>query len=102
VKQRWPVSVDGGHAPHWRRDGTEVFFIGLDNKSVYTAKTRILPGRIEVSRPIKIFETPDVLMVGGGSYDVTSDGQRFIMLIGKDQGPPVLTVHVNWRSRLPR
>jgi Tol biopolymer transport system component len=28
----WQVSTGGGSLPHWRADGRELFYLGLDNK----------------------------------------------------------------------
>src|SRR5207245_2782644 len=29
---KWQISTEGGSAPHWRRDGKEIFYIALDRK----------------------------------------------------------------------
>jgi hypothetical protein len=31
-KERRQISSSGGYAPHWRRDGKELFYLGLDGK----------------------------------------------------------------------
>jgi len=52
-----------------------------------------------------LFEAPYLLNAAGGAganYDVTTDGQRFLMLKGNEQGPAATQINVvlNWFEEL--
>jgi Tol biopolymer transport system component len=110
---RFQVSTDGGASPIWRADGRELFYVRP------TAGARPLQaGEVEVSimavavttQPKLTFGTPRQLFVGRYSmnapargYDVTGDGQRFLMLQARERAPDVvtaMTVVQNWITEL--
>jgi len=101
---RLPVSVDGGAQVRWRRDGRELFFIGLDDRMVSVAISFAGDGRSpRLAAPVPLFATS----VGGAQqpgsrqqYCVSPDGQRFLMntiLEGAPASP--ITLILNWRAR---
>jgi serine/threonine-protein kinase len=77
---RWAVSTGGGRSPRWSPAGGEIFFIdAADNMVSVPVETA----------PLFTFGTARVLFPAGGyavetfyhpPYDVTADGQRFLML----------------------
>ena len=76
---RWQVSSGGGTRPLWARNGRELFYLGPAGKLMAVP---IQPGpgftrgnaTVVVERP---YFTAPVL---GRSYDVSSDGTRFLMI----------------------
>lgn len=66
---------------------------------------RITAGeRMDVGSPQPLFQTPLVdVQLGIDQYDVTPDGQRFLVLAptGDTRQPPI-TVVVNWLAGLER
>src|SRR5262249_39833575 len=76
-EEKFPISVAGGVQPRWRRDGRELFYIGLDGKLMAVAvKTE---GGFEHSAPTRLF---DVQLIDAGDafdYVVDDDGQRFLV-----------------------
>jgi hypothetical protein len=97
---KWQVSTAGGLHPRWRRDGKELFYVAPDGKIM----------SVEV-RADTVFETgtPQALFAAllknmpGPPYDVSSDGQRFLLNrpIGEESSPPITLVQ-NWTALLKR
>jgi eukaryotic-like serine/threonine-protein kinase len=76
---RWQVSTDGGSQPIWLRDGRELFFLAPDRRLMGVPVT---PGATFVRGvPRALFETQMLPTYPPYpvNYDVTSDGQRFLM-----------------------
>jgi serine/threonine-protein kinase len=82
-RQRWPVSTSGGTQPLWVRRGQEqeLFYVAPDGALMRVA---VSGGPAwTASTPTKVLEGHKVLTPGGNfprNYDVTTDGQRFLML----------------------
>jgi Tol biopolymer transport system component len=82
-EQKWQVSKDGAAAMlHWRNDGKEVFFRGLDLDSndlrVMAADVSTSPA-IHVGAPKMLFKLPGPL--SGNLGNIRSDGQQFVFAI---------------------
>jgi hypothetical protein len=99
-----PISIGGGREPVWNPDGSEIFYRGpLGMMAVPIATTPALrPGKPEF-----LFEDSfDRAGVLYASYDVTSDGEAFIMVKSDDElSSARIRVVVNWfeelESRVP-
>ena len=98
--------------PHWRRDGRELYYaLGQFNegkiKGIAAVAIDTASG-FKAGKPEVIF-TGDYALATGRSYDVTADGQRFIMLKaitknGSDIDSQItnLVVVENWFEELKR
>lgn len=96
------MSSGGGCRPRWRRDGKELFYLSSDNKvmavKVETTGSSFQAGAVQVlfeARSSDNFE----------SYDVTADGQRFIVAQDKVEPNPAntaITLFANWDAALKR
>jgi eukaryotic-like serine/threonine-protein kinase len=98
---KWQVSTTGGLQPVWRRDGKELFYWSQDNTLVAVPIT-LKPDGIEVgaAHPLFRFNNP-VGMVGIISpYDVSADGQRFVLITTPEQTPRPITLVTNWTAEL--
>ncbi len=75
---RQQVSVGGGTQPRWRGDGRELFYVSSDRKVM---SVDIHAGeRLEAGTPHALFQTRILPPVEARNhYDVTSDGQRFVV-----------------------
>jgi serine/threonine protein kinase/Tol biopolymer transport system component len=75
---RQQVSVGGGTQPRWRGDGRELFYVSPDRKVM---SVDIHAGeRLEAGTPHALFQTRILPPVEARNhYDVTSDGQRFVV-----------------------
>jgi hypothetical protein len=96
---RWQVSTDGGLQPKWRSDGKELYYLGLDSRLM--AVPVALGALAEVGKPAPLFTTrvePTTGLVWH-QYDVTRDGQRFLI-----NTPEIIrsavTVVLNWPELL--
>ena len=95
------VSREGGHAPRWKRDGTELFYLDRANQLMRVAVSR--GGTLETTAPVVLFGPckrgdPNPLFEGRW-YDTTPDG-RFLMPCGTAQESPSITVTIDWATQL--
>jgi serine/threonine protein kinase/Tol biopolymer transport system component len=97
------VSKGGGADPSWRADGRELFYVSADRR-LMAVPTTIDPA-FEAGTPAALFEmnVRDLSFLSGRRYDVTPDGQRFVVQALTGRGSPsALTVVVNWAALLPK
>ena len=96
---KWQVSNDGGGAPVWARNGELFYYNGKEMKVVQTKTSPTF----SASTPEVLFEG-EYVEVGAGrpNYDVTSDGQRFIMVQDNQQSTAATQINVvlNWFEEL--
>ena len=100
---KWQISKDGGTDARWRGDGRELFYYALDGRLMAVPITGSTA--LEVGVAVPLFEAR--MLNGPGpqagfkqQYDVTRDGQRFLLnvpLEGSASSP--ITVVVNWQAR---
>ena len=92
----WQVSTDGGSNPIWARSG-ELFYLGGGGK--------MMAVDVETTPTFKA-GTPKMLFEGtlAGGFDVTPDGNRFLMIKPSDQEQAPAQIHVvlNWNEELKR
>jgi len=95
---KWRISTAGGDWPRWRRDSTEIYYLAADNRTLMAASVNGKGSSFEVGAVKPLFEAP---RVGGYHYDVTADGQRFLVNKAPEQTASVpITVVVNWTAGL--
>jgi hypothetical protein len=99
---KYRISTDGGSAPRWRRDGKEIFYVSSDRKLV-AVPLRTSDSTVDVLAPSVLFSVgagPAQNAYGGRAhYDVTADGQRFLVNSPIDQNGGAdrpMTVVSNW------
>jgi eukaryotic-like serine/threonine-protein kinase len=101
VGERRQVSKDGAWLVRWRADGRELFFLGLDN----------LLHAVPVQEPFAFGEPKPLFRVPGApqygttrdfQFDVSPDGQRFILPTTGSVPPPPFTVIENWQEKFHR
>jgi Tol biopolymer transport system component len=99
---RWQVSTAGGSQAQWRGDGKELFFQGLD-QSIMAAEVRT-GTRFEVGVPKVLFKaTLTGGTLPGPRWDVSRDGQRFLILTPCGGASVArLVVVTNWTTELRR
>jgi eukaryotic-like serine/threonine-protein kinase len=96
---RWQVSTNGGLQPKWRRDGKELFYLGMDSMLMSVPVT--LGSLAEVGKPQPLFQTRVEPATGviWHQYDLSPDGQRFLVNTPEAVSSPV-TVFLNWPAVL--
>jgi Tol biopolymer transport system component len=95
------VSTGGGIGPLWRRDGKELFYHAADGKLMAASVKG--GASFEAGMPAPLFE----FRAGGNIvtpyYDVTRDGQKFLLSTIVETVPNApLTVWVNWPTGVKR
>jgi eukaryotic-like serine/threonine-protein kinase len=87
---RWQVSTAGGTRPVWARSGRELFY--LDASNALTAVPVSTSGpTISIGSPAKVFDTKYAEPNPSRHYDVSADGQRFLMLKASAAADPNAT-----------
>jgi len=97
---KYAVSTGGGTEPVWARSGRELFFRNGDQLLVAAISTQSAFG---AARPKVLFTGPYVRTAGRINYDVSPDGQRFVMLEpGEEESSSQMNVVMNWFDELKR
>jgi hypothetical protein len=97
---RRQVSNSGGATARWRKDGKELYYLTLDGKMM--AVDVKIGSTMDMGVPRFLFQTRTSATVPS-RHDVTSDGQRFLLLEPPEsETVPPITVITNWTSLLKR
>jgi Tol biopolymer transport system component len=96
---KWLVSKGGGVMPRWRRDGKELFYISPDWKmmEVSVATSPVFHS----GTPRALFNTEMVdtgIRTGPMSWDISPDGNHFLIISDNSKEPSSLNVILNWRA----
>jgi hypothetical protein len=98
---KWQVSTGGGIYAKWSRDGAELFYLASDNR-LMTAAINGRGSNFEVGAVKPLFEIRALLGLGH-PYNVTADGQRFLInTLPAQAGAAPITVVLNWTATLQR
>lgn len=96
---KWQISTNGGHTPHWRRDGREVYYLSADNKLMVVDVA--LGAEVKAGKPKELFSLSSIRAVTTVGYTKTGDGQRFLFVTsGGETNPSPFTVVLNWMETL--
>jgi eukaryotic-like serine/threonine-protein kinase len=89
---RVQVSLQGGAAPAWSRDGRELFYRTADSMVVATFTT---DPAFTVTGRRSLFAVAGYLAgdLSGRGYDVSPDGSRFLMVLGSASATPIVAIH---------
>jgi Tol biopolymer transport system component len=104
-RDRRQISTQGGVHPRWSGDGREIYY--LDHDSRITAVAITAGQNLEIGKSTPLFETPlafPVELTGGPAYpyDVTPDGQWFVVSSPSDAVTAPLVVLLDWAARFRR
>jgi Tol biopolymer transport system component len=97
------ISTSGGFQPRWRGDGKELLFISPAREAMAVDVSVSNGGALKIGVPQKLFSiNPINLTTYRNTWEVTPDGQRFLINSGQQQATPSIpiTFVVNWRSGL--
>lgn len=100
---KWQVSTEGGTEPQWSRSARELFYRSGDKMMAVEINTQ---PRFVAGKPKQLFEGQYLRTPSGfarANYDVSADGQRFLMLkpVSSVQATE-LNVVLNWTEELKR
>jgi len=99
---KWQISTEGGLDPVWNPSGRELFY--RSGNKLMAVDISAQPG-FSAGKPRMLFEGQYVSPpVPVANYDVSSDGQRFLMLKPSEQtaAPTQINVVLNWFEELKR
>jgi serine/threonine-protein kinase len=102
------VTPNGGSQPTWARDGRTLFYTALDG--TLTSVATNLRRSLEVDPPVPVLTTAYygslTMLSRSGTYDVASDGRRFLMIKGPDDATTARDAQIvvvrNWHEELKR
>ena len=99
----WTISPSGGTMPVWARSGKELFYLDGTN-TLMAVPVRTSP-TFSAGTPTKLFGVGEVPGGIGRTYDVSPDGQRFLVIKDSASGdqtstPSSIVVVVNWSEEL--
>jgi Tol biopolymer transport system component len=101
---KWQVSNGGGDQPRWRGDGKELFYLAADGKMVAVP---VKDGaNFNSGAPAALFQANARQPVATSEqvvYDVTQDGQRFLInTYVKNGAVQPMTVVLNWDAEMKK
>ena len=100
---KWQISTDGGTEPVWSRNGGELFYRSGSTMMAAEATTQL---NFSAGKPRRLFEGPYFLAefpTLDPTYDVSPDGQRFLMIKETKQATASrINVVLNWLEELKR
>ncbi len=101
---KWQISTEGGTEPVWNRNGRELFY--RSGNKLMAVQVTTQPG-FSPGKPTMLFEREygaSQFPATGVAYDVSPDGQRFLMVKETDQSTAVtqISVVLNWFEELKR
>jgi hypothetical protein len=98
---KWQISTEGGSQAVWRRDGREIFYRSGEKMVAVEVET---DPSLRLSKPEVLFEgryEGATGWFGYADYDVTADGQRFLMIRSDEEPAPTrIQVVLNWAEEL--
>lgn len=87
--KKWTISSGGARQPHWRADGRELFY---DSQGAVMAVPVSTQPQFSRGTPVKLFPH-------AGHFDVTPDGQRFLLAPPEEDAlEPMIRVVQNWHA----
>jgi hypothetical protein len=101
--QRRQISFGGGTMPRWRRAGKEIYYWALDGR-IMAVEVNGTGAVFQASTPRELFRVQaPTLRTNDISYDVTADGQRFLLVepVERVQTQP-LTFVTDWLASVKR
>jgi eukaryotic-like serine/threonine-protein kinase len=93
---KWQISTEGGTEPVWARNG-ELFYRNGDKMMVVETNTK---SNFSADKPKLLFERHYATYNTMPAYDVTPDGQRFLLAKTGGQAPEEINVVLNWAADL--
>jgi eukaryotic-like serine/threonine-protein kinase len=99
------VSSAGGVTPRWRHDGKEFYYMAPD-KMLMAVELKENGSSLQVASVRPLFEMLQTIYLTGAGvnqYDVTRDGNRFVVVAGTTTGvPEPLHLVTNWDAELKK
>jgi serine/threonine protein kinase/Tol biopolymer transport system component len=94
---KWQVSIGGGFDSRWSKGGHELFY--MNGRALVAVPYSVEKGTFQPGKPEELFSDRFEMRAPLSSYDVTADGQHFVMLQltgGRTAAASGPTVVLNW------
>ena len=98
VEAKYQVSTAGAYIPRFSRSG-EFFFVTMGNRLMVGQIGEQPNFQVDAIRPLFQLDLPNF---AGPSYDVSSDGQRIVVLTADHTKSTSITLVTNWPSALKK
>jgi serine/threonine-protein kinase len=101
---KWQISTEGGNEPSWNRNGRDLFYRSGNKMMAVEVTTQ---PTFSAGKPKVLFEGQYLAVqagLTGTAYDVSPDGQRFLMVKETEPSTSVTQINVvlNWFEDLKR
>jgi len=93
--RKWQISTNGGFWPQWRGDGREIFYQTQNNRMM-SVDIEYVRGSIAIGQERELFTH-----ASGSDFDVSEDGQRFVVVHEEGQVNEPITLILNWTELAP-
>ncbi len=93
---RWQVSVAGGATPRWSPDGKTLYYLGQD-WMLMSVNIRVNGDELETGVAQPLFALPSATLANDSVYDVSPDGETFVVGSSAEAGLERIVVEVGWR-----
>ena len=97
---KWQVSNAGGDQPKWRSDGKELFYLAPDSRMMAVPVNT--GANFDPGTPAALFQANPRDLVATSeqfSYDVSKDGQKFLINTQLKTGTAPMSVVLNWSAK---
>ncbi|MGB9203673.1 MAG: protein kinase [Terriglobales bacterium] len=96
---RWQISTNGGEQPRWARNAREIFY--RNGTKMMSVPVQVQPV-FQAGKAVELFDRKFDRGGAVGGYDVTPDGQTFVMTRSEQANPTEIRVVVGWSLDQPR
>jgi serine/threonine protein kinase len=98
---KWQVSNGGGEQPKWRSDGKEFYYLAPDGKIMAAPVT--VGANFDAGTPTALFQANPRELVATSeqfSYDVSKDGQKFLINTQLKTAMTPMSIVMNWAAKV--
>jgi eukaryotic-like serine/threonine-protein kinase len=92
---RWQISTSGGEQPRWARNAREIFYRNGTKMMSVPVQVRSV---FQSGKAVELFDRKFDRGGAVSGYDVTPDGQTFVMTRSEQANPTEIRVVVGWPS----
>jgi len=97
---KWQASdASGGTYPTWSGDSKQLFYITTTSE-LYAVQVSEVAGGLQLGAPQRLFQTTASSI--GTIYDVTADGQKFVVNTTSVSSHDTLNLMTNWTAQLKK
>jgi hypothetical protein len=92
---RKQISMEGGEQPRWVRNGREIVY--RNGTKMMSVPVQVQP-LFQAGKPVELFDRKFDRGVAVAAYDVTADGQTFVMTRSERDNPTEIRIVIGWRA----